>query len=64
MIIIYSDGYGGEFVLDTAKADFNGEPPVEVWEPWHTGSVDVLEFIAPDFSSWFLEAVQFGLRGD
>ena len=25
---------------------------------------DKLEFIAPDFGTWFLEAVQFGLRDD
>ena len=64
MIIIYSDGYGGEFVLDKAKAGADGEPPVEVWEPWHTGPVDTLELIAPDFGTWFLDTVQFELRDD
>ena len=62
MIIIGEDGYGGYYVLDTAKAGTDGEPPVEMWEPWHTGKVDTLELVAPDFGMWLLDAVRFGLR--
>jgi hypothetical protein len=64
MVIVGEDGYGGYYVLDTANAGQDGEPSVQMWEPWHTGSVDTLEFIAPDFGTWFLYEVRFGLRDD
>lgn len=64
MVTIHQDGMGGHFVLDVAKAPPGGEPPVEVWEPGMSQAGDKLEFIAPDFGTWFLEAVQFGLRDD
>ena len=64
MVIISDDGMGGYFVLDTAKASPSGEPPVEVWEPGSSQPGDKLEFIAPDFGSWFLDAVAFGLSDE
>jgi hypothetical protein len=61
MIVASDDGMGGYFVLDTAKAPPGGEPPVEVWEPGMSQPGDKFEFIAPDFGTWFLDTVKFGL---
>jgi hypothetical protein len=64
MVIIYEDGMGGYFILDTAKAPPGGEPPVEVWEAGASQLGDRLEFIASDFGTWLLDTVRAELNLD
>jgi hypothetical protein len=60
MVAVYSDGMGGLFVLDTSKADPDGECPVVVWTPGSEAGAD-LEVIAADFGAFFLESAIEGL---
>ena len=62
MVVVYGDGFGGYFVLDTAKTDEDGECPVLVWQPGRSERSEELEFIAPDFGSFFLETARRALE--
>jgi antitoxin YobK len=55
MLVIGSDGMGGDYVLDTALGE---EPPVEVWNGGRSLPDDQLERVADDFGSWLLDAVR------
>ena len=57
MIVVYSDGMGGYFVLDTNQIGADGECPVVVWHPGRSEVGDDLEVIAEDFGAFFLETV-------
>lgn len=61
MVVIYSDGMGGYFVLDTEKTGQDDECPVLVWQPGRSTPGDALEPIAPDFGSFFLDAARQAL---
>lgn len=54
MVMIYSDGTGSYFALDTNKRNEDGESPVMVWQPGASRPGDKLEIVAPDFGSFFL----------
>ncbi|WP_018352110.1 SMI1/KNR4 family protein [Longispora albida] len=50
-IVFYYDGMGGSFVLDTAKADSEGEAPVYLWIGGASQPGDDLEMISADFGA-------------
>jgi hypothetical protein len=49
---------GEYYVLDTSRRDDAGESPVVVWFAGESQEDDDLEVIAPDFGSFFWEALQ------
>ena len=55
LIVIGSDGMGGDYVLDVSKGD---EPPVEVWEGGSSVEGGELERVADSFGSFLLGNVQ------
>lgn len=61
MVVIYGDGMGGYFVLDTERTDEHDECPVLVWQPGQSTPDDALELVAPDFGSFFLDAARQAL---
>jgi hypothetical protein len=56
-VVVAADGMGGYYILDTAKADERGEPPVEVWVPGLTEANSPREVVGADFASTFLAMV-------
>jgi hypothetical protein len=61
MVVVYNDGMGGYFVLDTEKVGGDAECPIFVWEPGRSARGDKLELVAPDFGSFFLHRVKEAL---
>lgn len=55
MIVIGSDGMGGDYVLDVSKGE---EPPVEVWEGGRSIASDQLERVGGSFGEWLLANVK------
>jgi antitoxin YobK len=61
MVRVYSDGMGGDFVLDTSQMGRDGECPVVAWYPGRSEAGDDLEVIAEDFGAFFLEYARTAL---
>lgn len=61
MIVIYFDGGTDYYVLDVAKRDHHGQPPVEVWRPGVSTAQDPLEQVDADFGSLALRLAREGL---
>jgi hypothetical protein len=59
MLVIGSDGTGGDYVLDVSKG---AEPPVEVWEGGRSVLGRQLERVGDSFGSWLLENVRIETR--
>ena len=59
LLVIGSDGMGGDYVLDTAKGI---EPPVEVWQGGVSVEGQALERVADSFGTWLLANVQLATR--
>lgn len=60
MLVIGSDGMGGDYVLDMSKGD--EPPPVEVWEGGRSVAGHQLERVGDSFGSWLLENVRTQAR--
>lgn len=59
-IIVYNDGFGSDFALDTREVTDNGESPVIILPVGSYASIDdnqEMETAAPDFGSFFLNLV-------
>jgi hypothetical protein len=54
MIVMYGTGDGDYYLLDTSRADADGECPVVAWSPG-------FDAIASDFGAFFLATVQEAL---
>jgi|SRR5918994_2896471 hypothetical protein len=64
LVIVRETGMGEHYVLDTSRRDDIGESPVAIWVAGQSQEGDDLEVVAPDFGSFFWEALQqvFGPR--
>ena len=64
LVIVGDTGMGEYYVLDTSRRDDKGESPVVIWVAGQSQEGDDLEVVAPDFGSFFWEALQqvFGPR--
>ncbi|CAN5232970.1 hypothetical protein BH18ACT4_BH18ACT4_04360 [soil metagenome] len=64
LVIVGETGMGEYYVLDTSQAGANGECPVVVWVAGQSQEGGPLEVVAPDFGSFFWDALQqvFGPR--
>lgn len=64
LVIVGDTGMGEYYVLDTSRRDADGECPVVIWAAGQSREDDDLEVVAPDFGSFFWDALQqvFGPR--
>jgi hypothetical protein len=58
LIVIYNLGQGSYYALDTSAAGADSEAPVVAFTPGIHRAGDQLEVIAPDFGSFFLDAMR------
>jgi hypothetical protein len=61
MLVVYFEGSTRYYVLDTAKADSSGEPPVEAWTPGVSTASDGLPQVFDDFGSMARALAEEGL---
>ncbi len=58
LVPIYSVGEGTTYCLDTSQMNAEGECPVVAWPLGGYETTPVLEVVAPDFGTFFLNLVQ------
>ncbi|MFI7320191.1 SMI1/KNR4 family protein [Streptomyces venezuelae] len=61
LVAFRPDGMGGYFVLDTSRADSDGEAPVYAWGSGASSPTEP-EYIGTDFGTVALDLVRHGLR--
>jgi antitoxin YobK len=61
LVIVYEDGEGDYYALDTSEGGNEGENPLVRWVPGASQPDDDLEPVAEDFGTFFRARVQEGL---
>ena len=61
LVIVYEDGEGDYYAVDTSKEGSEGENPVVLWIPGASQPDDDLEQVADDFGTFFRATVEEGL---
>ncbi len=64
LVVVYSDGMGNYYCLDTAHQGADGEHPVVMWMPGASEPDDELEVMSEDFGRFFYAMVSEGLARD
>lgn len=58
LITLSEIGEGSEYALDLSQMNAANECPVVIWPIGGYEMTPVLEVVAPDFGTWFLEMVK------
>lgn len=61
MVVVYFDGAGDYYVVDTARSSPSGESPMVVWRPGYSQNADAPEVVADDFGTFFLDITKRAL---
>ncbi len=61
LVVVYSDGEGNYYAIDTSAQAESDENPVVLWVPGASEPDDELEVVADDFGSLFRELVSEAL---
>lgn len=58
LVIVGDTGMGEYYALDTSQRDSADESPVVIWMAGRAQEGHALEVVAPDFGSFFLQAIE------